>query len=430
MPKRVATFYLGSMNPAFFPSLPFALSYPLLFGVLLVAGMLGGEAARAVHLPRILGYVMVGFVIAPLAAALDLDPLVEQARIFVDLALGLVLFDLGRRMHLQWLKRDWTLAATALAENALTFGAVFATLIAFDFRAVNAALCASIAMATSPAVLLLIVQDTRAEGQVTERALNLVALNSLFASILSTILLTSASLEARMDVDQALLLPLYLFAGSLVLGFAMAAFARVIARSVEKTRDLHFTLIAGLVVAAVGLATLLKLSVILALLAFGLFSRNDDRGHELLNVNLAPASRLLYIVLFVITGASLPLTMLAAGGVAAVALVAARALGKFAGVLLFAPFGVLRLRQAFALGCALTPMSTIALMLQFDAARHFPEFGASLSAVFLSAVILMEILGPIATQWGLRLAGDAAPDEPVPTSAAASSMGGNPQETP
>jgi len=37
------------MNPAFLPSLPFALSYPLLFGVLLVAGMLGGEAARAVH---------------------------------------------------------------------------------------------------------------------------------------------------------------------------------------------------------------------------------------------------------------------------------------------------------------------------------------------------------------------------------------------
>jgi Kef-type K+ transport system membrane component KefB len=229
------------------------------------------------------------------------------------------------------------------------------------------------------------------------------------------------SLEARIAVDEALLLPLYLFAGSLALGFAMAAVARVIARSVEKTRDLHFTLIAGLVVAAVGLATLLKLSVILALLAFGLFSRNDERGHELLNVNLAPASRLLYIVLFVITGASLPLTVLAAGGAAAIALVAARAVGKFAGVLVFAPFGVLKLRQAVGLGCALMPMSTIALMLQFDIARQFPQFGAQLSAVFLSAVILMEIVGPIATQWGLRLAGDTAPEETAAATAPATS---------
>jgi len=407
------------MNPAFLPTLPFALSYPLLFGTLLIAGMLGGEAARILRLPRVLGYVVVGFVIAPLAAALNLDPLIEQARIFVDLALGLVLFDLGRRMNLQWFKRDWTLAATSLAENALAFGAVFATLIAFDYPAVKAALAAAIAMATSPAVLLIVVQDTRAEGQVTERALNLVALNSLFASILSTILLVSAQLEARIDVDQALLLPFYLFVGSLLLGFGMASFARVIARWVEKTRDMHFTLIAGLVVVAVGLATILKLSVILALLAFGLFSRNDERSHDLLNVNLAPASRLLYIVLFVITGASLPLTLLAAGGVAAIALVAARAAAKFAGVLAFAPFGVLRLRQAAGLGAALMPMSTIALMLQFDVARHFPQFGQDLTAVFLSAVIMMEIAGPIATQWGLRLAGDTAPEERTTTAPSA-----------
>jgi Kef-type K+ transport system membrane component KefB len=314
-------------------------------------------------------------------------------------------------MDLQWMKRDWTLAASGLAESLLAFGAVFATLLAFDFSPVKAGLAAAIAMATSPAVVLLIVQDTRAEGQVTERALNLVALNSLLASILTTILLATAHLEARMDVDTALLHPAYLFIGSLALGAAMSQLARWIARAVEKTKDLHFTLIAGLVVSAVGLAAVLKLSVILALLAFGLFSRNDARNYDLLNVNLAPASRLLYIVLFVITGASLPLPALAAGGVAGIALAAARALGKFVGVLTFAPIGGLRLRQAMGLGCALLPMSTLALILQHDVARTFPEFGADLTAVFLSALIVMEIAGPIAVQWGLKLAGETAPDD-------------------
>jgi Kef-type K+ transport system membrane component KefB len=216
-----------------------------------------------------------------------------------------------------------------------------------------------------------------------------------------------------MDVESALLHPAYLFIGSLLLGGAVAAFARMVARSVEKTKDLHFTLIAGMVVAAVGIASMLKLSVILALLAFGLFTRNDARNYDLLNVNLAPASRLLYIVLFVITGASLPLSALVMGGVAGVAAAFARALGTFVGVLAVAPIGGLRPRQAIGLACALLPMSTLALILHHDVTRHFPEFGADLTAVFLAMVIVMEIVGPIAAQWGLKLAGETPPEEEV-----------------
>ncbi|HXN16618.1 MAG TPA: cation:proton antiporter [Usitatibacter sp.] len=406
------------MNLSFLPTLPFQLSYPLLFGVLLVAGMLGGEAARSLKLPRIIGYVLVGFILAPLAQAMNIEPLIDEARIFVDLALGLVLFDLGRRMDLKWMKRDWTLAASGLAESVLTFAAVFATLIALDFAAVKAGIAAAIAIATSPAVVLLVVQDTRSEGQVTERALNLVALNSLLASILVTILLAAAHYEARVDVETTVLHPLYLFAGSLLLGAAMTSFARVVARLIDKTKDLHFTLIAGLVVAAVGIATLLKLSVILSLLAFGLFARNDERSYELLNVSLGPASRLLYIVLFVITGASLPLPALLLGGWAALAFVAARTAGKLLGVLVIAPIGGLRMRQALGLGCALLPMSSLALMLQHDIAKLFPEFGQQLTAVFLGAVIIMEILGPLAVQWGLTLAGETEPLAPRASSPA------------
>jgi hypothetical protein len=68
----------------------------------------------------------------------------------VDLALGLVLFDLGRRMDLQWMKREWTLAATGLAESLLAFGAVFATLLWFDVRAVKAGIAAAIAWPPRP----------------------------------------------------------------------------------------------------------------------------------------------------------------------------------------------------------------------------------------------------------------------------------------
>jgi hypothetical protein len=42
-------------------------------------------------------------------------------------------------------------------------------------------------------------------------------------------------------------------------------------------------------------------------------------------------------------------------------------------------------------------------------------------------VILMEIIGPIATQWGLRLAGDTAPEDTGPVTA--SPLPSSPQGT-
>src|SRR5258706_11901603 len=149
------------MGSTFLPSLPLQFSYPLLFAVLLVAGMLGGEMARAARLPRIVGYVIIGMVFAPLGDAMSFEPLIDAGRIFVDLALGLVLFDLGRRMDLQWMKREWTLAASGLAESFLAFGAVFATLMAFDFTAVKAGIPAPLPLATSPPVGPLLVPETR-----------------------------------------------------------------------------------------------------------------------------------------------------------------------------------------------------------------------------------------------------------------------------
>lgn len=399
------------MNFGFLPTLPLTFSYPLLFGVLLIAGMIGGEIARSLRLPRIIGYVVVGFVIAPTSRALGMGPLIDEGRVFVNLALGLVLFDLGRRLDLQWMKRDKTLALSGLAESLLTFGAVFASLLAFRFPMVEAGLAASIAMTTSPAVLLLMVHDTRAEGQVTERAMNLVALNGLLASIITTMMVASTHLAVSTEVELAILHPLYLFFGSLVLGGAMAAITRWLARSFEKTRDIHLTLIVGMVVCAVGLATLAKLPVILALLAFGIFSRNDERGYDLLNVDLAPMGRLLYIVLFVITGASMPLGALATAGWIGLALALVRVAAKFVAILAVAPMGGLRIPQAVGLACAMLPMSSLSLLMAHDIGKIFPQFSADLGAIFIAAIIVMEIAGPLAVQWGLRLAGETLPED-------------------
>jgi hypothetical protein len=134
------------MSTSFLPSLPLQLSYPLLFGVLLVAGMFGGELVRLLRLPRIIGYVVVGFMLARRPGdGHQPDRRGAHLRRRWSGALRL-----GRRMDLKWMRRDWTLAASGLAESLGSFGAVFATLLAFNFSALEAGVVAAIAMGTCP----------------------------------------------------------------------------------------------------------------------------------------------------------------------------------------------------------------------------------------------------------------------------------------
>src|SRR5438105_8732251 len=114
---------------SFLPHENFALNNLLLFGVLLLAGLLGGHLLnRALHIPRIVGFVAVGIVLGPGGLNWLSEPALVNAQVFVDIGLGLVLYELGNRLDLKWLTQDRWLLATGIAESALAFGCVYAAL--------------------------------------------------------------------------------------------------------------------------------------------------------------------------------------------------------------------------------------------------------------------------------------------------------------
>jgi len=157
----------------FLPQFPLPANPLALFGVLLLAGALGGELIRRVlNLPRITGYVLIGLALG--ASGLNvLDVrMLGYTRVFLDVGLGLVLFELGRRLDLEWLRHDRWLAVMALTESLLSFGCMFGALVWFDIAPLYAAMAAAIGVSSSPAIVLLVAREQRAEGQVTERALD------------------------------------------------------------------------------------------------------------------------------------------------------------------------------------------------------------------------------------------------------------------
>lgn len=396
----------------FLPAWPPVFGELVRFGALLIAGLLGGELAhRLARLPRITGYVLAGVACGPHALGLVQGPLAAGARVFVDLALGLIVFELGHRFDLEWLRRNRWLALAALGESAGAFFAIYAGLLYFDYPPLLAAAAAAVGTATSPAVVMLVSHELRASGQITERMLLFTAVNCVFAYVALTLVLPLVHLEHAAGWRAAVLHPLYLLAGAALLGLAGAHLLLALARWLGKREDRQFILLVALVVLVVGCARALNLPVVAALIVLGMLARNLDDDHVLLPLRFGHAGQLLFVVLFVLTGASLDFSGLttAAAAVTAVFIVV-RFLGKAVAILLLGRLSGLRAGGAGLLSLSLLPMSGLAVVMVHDTAALYPSFGAGLAAVVLSAVAVLELFGPLATQFALKRAGESHPE--------------------
>lgn len=399
-------------NPGYLPDWPLVASPIVLFGLLLLAGFMGGELVhRLARVPRLIGYTLTGLLLGPGGLAwLDASAL-AAAHVFVDIALGLLLFDLGRRLDIDWLARDRWLFITGLAESALSFGLVFFVLIQFELPAVPAAIAAAIAIATSPAVALVMSRELKAEGQITERMLNLTAMNSVVAVLVTTMLLSWIHHEYRGDWYLMVLHPLYLLLGSGLLGVLASLAVLGLARVLGKHRERHFVLVLALVVLAIGVARMLELSVLLTLLTFGVLVRNLDQNRDVLDVDFGRVGLIFFVVLFVVSGAALSLESLKTGAVIGGAFVLARFAGKALGVMTFTYFSGLRPGSAGLLTLSLMPMSALAVVMLEVATGLYPQLKGELSAIVLSAVLILELAGPLLVQFALTRAGEARTEE-------------------
>lgn len=396
----------------FLPPWPPAFGDAATFGALLLAGLVGGEIVnRMLALPRITGYVLAGIACGPHALGLVEGPLLSEARVFVDLALGLIMFELGARLDFAWLARNRWLSLAAVGESLGAFFAIYAALLYAGFAPLLAGCAAAVGTATSPAVVMLVAQELRASGQITERMLLFTAVNCAVAFVALTLLLPLVHLEYRASWSAALLHPFYVLFGAALLGFGACQVMLWLARWVGKREDRQFVLQVGMIVLVVGLARAAEVTVGVALLAFGVFARNKDHAHALLPLRFGYAGQLLFVVLFVLSGASLDLGWLAQASLAAGAFIVARFLGKAVAILAFGRLSGLRAGGGGLLALSLLPMSGLAVVMVWDTAALFPAFGTELATVVLSAVAILELIGPLATQFALRRAGEAGAEE-------------------
>lgn len=375
-----------------------------------LAWVCGEFIHRIAGLPRITVYALTGFLLSHAQAGLLPRPSESAVMLFANIAFGLILFEFGYRINLRWLRANPWIGATALFESVATFAAVFAVADMLGMAPLPAMLLAALAIATSPAEILRVVNEQRSAGQVTERAMHLSALNCVIAVFVFNIIVGLWTFRHSGSLLGAVTNSVVLLAVSggmgIAFGFAVPGLLRKLG-SLGRDATIAF---AVAVILLSALAQALKMSPVLAALTFGFVARHRRVTLGQAQRNFGALGDMLTVLLFVFIGATLAWPRIASGVGIAFAMLGARFLAKTAGVLMFSRISGTSLRKGLLTAIALSPMSVLVLALLVRTRYIGVDLMDDL-APLAAATLFLAIFGPLLTQWALKLAGETAEKE-------------------
>lgn len=377
--------------------------------ILIVAALTGEGVFRLFAWPRIVGYSIVGMITGAMGLGLSMAlPAGNSAPfgIVFDMGMALLLFEAGGRVNLRWLRANPWLLATSIVEAALTFVVVAVLILAMGYGATLATAVAIISVATSPAVVMRVSAELKAQGQLSERLLLLAALNTIYAVVAQKFLLGWMHHEYGNNLWAAFLHPAYVFGGSALLAFFLA-WVVALCEPYLDMRDEHASLLVfGLLLLTIALLRTFELPVLLTPLLAGIWLRHRAIRPLVWPRHFGSVGGVLVLLLFVITAMSLSWHHVVSGGAIALVIVLVRSMAKISVLAVLGKPSGLSLRQSLALGIALCPMSGVALALTVEIATRYADFGVALGAMVFSAIAILEILGPLAVKWSLKRSGE------------------------
>jgi Kef-type K+ transport system membrane component KefB len=379
-------------------SAAFQLGWPL---ALVVSWMAGELAHRWTGVPRISVYALAGFLAGNLALGIHGQIDHSPYLLLASLAFGLILFELGYRINLRWLRANPWILATALLESGLTFLAVYGVAAWFGAAPLSCSLLAALSMATSPAGLVRVLNEEGAAGQVSERAMHLSALNCVAAVFAFNLIVGVKVFQTSGDLLHAAGASLLVLAASGILGGLAGALVPLWLRIIGgRDATLAFALAVLLLVAA---THVLKLSPVLAALCFGLAARHRRSALGVAQRNFGALGDLLSVLLFVFAASTLSWGRVLDGLVLGLLLVLVRLLVKVGVCAALArPSGISARKGALA-GLALTPLGVFAVLMLEQTRRLGVELADYLAPLAAIALVL-QVLGPLITQRALAWA--------------------------
>ncbi|TPV96047.1 MAG: sodium:proton exchanger [Myxococcales bacterium FL481] len=379
----------------------------VIIGMFLVAGYAAHVIGRRTHIPRVTLLLLLGISAGPSGLGLLGEETAEWFPLVTQSALSLLGFMLGERFFGKKLRQTGrVILSVAIAESLGAALAVFFGLLLAGAPLVLALLLAGVAPASAPAATVDVISEARANGEVTETVLGVVAIDDAFGILLFGLLLAIAQAAAGDGLSwRTLAEGAWEVVGAGALG---AAIGVPMAWITGRVRPGELTLLEalGAVLLCGGLASVIGVSYLLACMTLGAVVARRAHHHTRPLHAIEGVSQPLLVVFFVLAGLEFDLEAFLAFGATGIVYFLARVGGKLAGGFVGARIATAPAKVSTHVGWCLLPQAGVALGLGLVASQRFPTIGASVLSVLLGTTFLFEVFGPIATRLSLRHAGE------------------------
>ncbi len=393
----------------------------LSLAVMIFAGMACGRLGKQFKIPNVTGYLVAGLLIGPSVLGIIPENIVSSFDVINDVALGFIAFSIGNEFKISYFKRvGATPIVIAIFESLFAVLFVFAALMIAGCDTPFALIMGATAAATAPAATIMVINQYKARGPVTETLLSVVAIDDATALIFFSISVSIAQAilnPAGVSFASSILSPLREIGGSILVGMALGFILNIPLRWFKKQGN-RLALVIGFVFAGIGIATLFDFSSLLLCMALGATFAN-------LSPELDPVMRVvegftppLYLLFFVCSGADLKLSVLSTVGLIGAIYIVVRVIGKLCGAAFGAAICKAERNITKYLGFALLPQAGVAIGLSLAATQAFPEYGTQVRAIVLCGSLIYQLVGPSVTKSALIRAGEiketAAAGKPSP----------------
>lgn len=382
----------------------------LKIGIIIFMGMIGGKIAGLFKLPNVSGYIVGGLIIGP--SLLNIIKVGEASnfKILNDFALATIAFSIGNEFLWENIKKiGKNIFIITLVQVVGTIVLVFFTMYTLFKQPLSFSLItASIAAATAPAGIVLVIRELKARGPLVNTILPVVAIDDalgLMAFGISLSLVKLMEMGGNFSVFKMIASPLIEIIGSLALGAILGFFLSLISKKV-KGRDELLTIVVGFIILGASLSEVLHLSALLTCMMIGAMVinlvQNSNRIFDVVS-DLTPP---IYVLFFTLAGASLNISVLSKVGFLGVGYIVARTLGKMIGSgigakAVKAPENVVKY-----LGMTLLPSGGIPIGLALIVANEIPSMGEAVTTIVLFSILIFDIIGPIFTRMGIIKSGE------------------------
>lgn len=378
--------------------------------VAMLAGLLMTRVTRLVKLPNVTAYLIAGVLIGPCVFKLVPEAELNNFSIITEAALGFIAFSIGDQFKLSSLK---ALGKSALIITALeSLGAVVVVMsitLLLGFDPIVCVMLGALSASTAPAATLLIVRQYKTSGPLTDMLLPVVAADDATGLIAYSICVNVALGMVNHDpfsVTNTILLPLVDIVLALLVG-ALIGFALALSNKYFRSHTNRMSLAIAAVFLGVGVADHFGLSNLLLCMAMGAVYINLRDDAERVLGCIDDWTYPLFMLFFVISGAELNLATLPKVGLIGIVYIFARFGGKFLGSWIGGTITHQPPVVKDNIGWALMPQAGVAIGMATMALAQLPlEYGQQIQTVILSATLVYEIVGPIASKNALKRAGE------------------------